>query len=63
MICYGFRQCCEEVKQETHDKLDYTEKQLLMLTDDIKEKILYMTDDVQKKVSPIANKYQSVMVR
>lgn len=35
---------------ETKDKLDYTDKQLHLLTSEIKEKIKQMTEDVEEKV-------------
>ncbi|OWF56197.1 mitofusin-2-like isoform X2 [Mizuhopecten yessoensis] len=39
------------VRQETADELDYLEKQLTLLTGDIKDKIRFMVDDVERKVS------------
>lgn len=39
------------VKKEMHDKLNYTEQQLILLTHEMKEKIHHMVEDVEQKVS------------
>lgn len=39
------------IKKDVHDKLNYTEKQLLMLTQEMKDKIHHMVEDVEQRVS------------
>ena len=49
----SFTLCREQRQQffaETQDRLDYTEKQLRLLSDDIKEKIKLMVEEVDRKV-------------
>ncbi len=41
----------QEEHQEAKDKLDYTDKQLNLLTSEIKDKIRQMTEEVEKRVS------------
>ena len=45
------RKEAESNYQETKDKLDYTSKQLNLLTEEIKEKICDMTENVERKVA------------
>ena len=40
----------QQKHQEVVDKFDFTEKQLRLLTDEIKQKIVHMTEEVEKKV-------------
>lgn len=39
------------VKKEVHDKLNYTEQQLMLLTQEMKDKIHHMVEDVEQRVS------------
>lgn len=39
------------IKKEVHDKLDFTERQLTMLTHEMKDKIHHMVEDVEQRVS------------
>ncbi|TGZ51170.1 Transmembrane GTPase Marf [Temnothorax longispinosus] len=39
------------VKKEVHDKLNFTEQQLMLLTQEMKDKIHHMVEDVEQKVS------------
>ncbi|XP_011684297.1 PREDICTED: transmembrane GTPase Marf-like [Wasmannia auropunctata] len=43
------------VKKEVHDKLEFTEQQLLLLTQEMKDKIHHMVEDVEQKVSKALN--------
>ncbi|XP_011151154.1 transmembrane GTPase Marf isoform X2 [Harpegnathos saltator] len=43
------------VKKEVHDKLNFTEQQLLLLTQEMKDKINRMVEDVEQKVSKALN--------
>lgn len=45
------REWCNQQYTETQDKLDYTEKQLDILTDETKNNITQMSDEVEKKAS------------
>jgi len=38
-------------KKEIHDKLNFTEQQLLLLTQEMKDKIRHMVEDVEQRVS------------
>ena len=38
-------------KREIHDKLNFTEQQLLLLTQEMKDKIRQMVEDVEQRVS------------
>jgi mitofusin len=40
-----------ESKKEIHDKLNFTEQQLLLLTQEMKDKIRQMVEDVEQKAS------------
>jgi mitofusin len=40
-----------ESKREIHDKMNFTEQQLLLLTQEMKDKIRHMVEDVEQKVS------------
>lgn len=42
-------------QQELRDKLDYTEKQMNLLTSEIKDKIRHMVEEVDRKVRKISN--------
>ena len=39
------------VKKDVHDKLNYTEQQLMSLTQEMKDKIHHMVEDVEQRVS------------
>lgn len=39
------------IKKELNDKLNYTEQQLLLITQEMKEKIHHMVEDVEQRVS------------
>nr|XP_012146448.1 PREDICTED: transmembrane GTPase Marf isoform X3 [Megachile rotundata] len=39
------------VKKEVHDKLNFTEQQLMLLTQEMKDKIHHMVEDVEQRVS------------
>ncbi|XP_014239321.1 transmembrane GTPase Marf isoform X2 [Cimex lectularius] len=39
------------IKKEVNDKLNYTEQQLLLITQEMKEKIHHMVEDVEQRVS------------
>lgn len=39
------------VRKEVHDKLNFTEQQLMLLTQEMKDKIHHMVEDVEQKVS------------
>lgn len=39
------------IKKEVHDKLNYTEQQLMLVTQEMKEKIHRMVEDVEQRVS------------
>ncbi|XP_011303268.1 transmembrane GTPase Marf [Fopius arisanus] len=43
------------IKQEVHDKLNFTEQQLMLLTQEMKEKIHRMVEDVEQRVSKALN--------
>ena len=38
-------------KKEVHDKLNFTEQQLILLTQEMKDKIHQMVEDVEQRVS------------
>lgn len=40
-------------KKEVYEKLNFTEQQLLLLTQEMKEKISHIVDDVEQKVMTI----------
>lgn len=40
-----------DVKKEVYDKLNFTEQQLMLLTQEMKDKIHRMVEDVEQKVS------------
>lgn len=40
-------------KKEVHDKLNFTEQQLLLITQEMKDKIRRMVEDVEQRVSYI----------
>lgn len=40
-----------QVKKEIHDKLNFTEQQLMLLTQEMKDKIHHMVEDVEQRVS------------
>ena len=48
MLCC--RKCCQQENHEAQDKLDYTAKQLNLLSAEIKDKIKQMTEEVERKV-------------
>lgn len=39
------------LKRDVNDKLNYTEQQLLLITQEMKEKIHHMVEDVEQRVS------------
>jgi hypothetical protein len=41
------------VKKEIHDRLNFTEQQLLLITQEMKDKIRRMVEDVEQRVSYI----------
>lgn len=43
------------VKKEVNDKLNFTEQQLILLTQEMKDKIHRMVEDVEQKVSKALN--------
>ncbi|XP_043488437.1 transmembrane GTPase Marf isoform X1 [Polistes fuscatus] len=43
------------IKKEVHDKLNFTEQQLILLTQEMKDKIHHMVEDVEQKVSKALN--------
>ncbi|KAL0131158.1 hypothetical protein PUN28_002611 [Cardiocondyla obscurior] len=43
------------IKKEVHDKLNFTEQQLMLLTQEMKDKIHHMVEDVEQKVSKALN--------
>lgn len=43
------------IKKELHDKLNFTEQQLMLLTQEMKDKIHHMVEDVEQKVSKALN--------
>uniref|UniRef100_A0A069DW95 Putative transmembrane gtpase marf n=1 Tax=Panstrongylus megistus TaxID=65343 RepID=A0A069DW95_9HEMI len=43
------------VKKDVNDKLNYTEQQLLLITQEMKEKIHHMVEDVEQRVSKALN--------
>lgn len=43
------------VKKEVYDKLNFTEQQLMLLTQEMKDKIHRMVEDVEQKVSKALN--------
>lgn len=45
------KKCCQQENHEAQDKLDYTAKQLNLLSAEIKDKIKQMTEEVERKVS------------
>ena len=51
--CFNFSNRTKSTQEfrEAKDKLDFTEKQLNLLTSEIKHKILQMVEEVEKKVS------------
>jgi mitofusin len=44
-------------KREIQGKLNFTEQQLLLLTEEMKEKICHMVEDVEQRVSHISNHF------
>ncbi|KAI0213722.1 Mitofusin-2 [Lamellibrachia satsuma] len=45
------KKCCQQENHEAQDKLDYTAKQLNLLSVEIKDKIKQITEEVERKVS------------
>ncbi|XP_063975304.1 transmembrane GTPase Marf isoform X3 [Diachasmimorpha longicaudata] len=43
------------IKQEVHDKLNFTEQQLMLITHEMKDKIHRMVEDVEQRVSKALN--------
>ncbi|XP_012221141.1 transmembrane GTPase Marf isoform X2 [Linepithema humile] len=43
------------VKKEVHDKLNFTEQQLMLLTQEMKDKIHHIVEDVEQRVSKALN--------
>ncbi|XP_073993525.1 mitochondrial assembly regulatory factor isoform X2 [Rhodnius prolixus] len=43
------------IKKDVNDKLNYTEQQLLLITQEMKEKIHHMVEDVEQRVSKALN--------
>ena len=43
------------IKKEVHDKLNFTEQQLMLLTQEMKDKIHRMVEDVEQRVSKALN--------
>lgn len=43
------------VKKEVHDKLNFTEQQLMLLTQEMKDKIHNIVEDVEQRVSKALN--------
>lgn len=39
------------IKKNVHDKLNYTEQQLMLLTQEMKDKIHHIVEDVEQRVS------------
>lgn len=39
------------IKKEVHDKLNFTEQQLILLTQEMKDKIHHIVEDVEQRVS------------
>ena len=48
---YGCRAKCDLDQREVRDKLDYTDKQLTLLTGEMKDKIKQMVEEVDRKVT------------
>jgi mitofusin len=46
-----------ESKKEIYDKLNFTEQQLLLLTQEMKDKIRQMVEDVEQKASHFVGTY------
>lgn len=42
-------------KKELHDKINYTEQQLMVITQEMKQKIHHMVEDVEQRVSKALN--------
>jgi len=53
MLCC--RKCCQQENHEAQDKLDYTAKQLNLLSAEIKDKIKQMTEEVERKVGHMSH--------
>lgn len=43
------------VKKEVHDRLNFTEQQLILLTQEMKDKIHHMVEDVEQRVAKALN--------
>jgi mitofusin len=52
---FDSRDTCGTRRQESADKLDYTSKQLALLTSETKDKIKQMVENVERKVSSALN--------
>ena len=50
MIIDFCRKRCQQENHEAQDRLDYTAKQLNLLSAEIKDKIKQMTEEVERKV-------------
>lgn len=48
-----------ESKKELHEKLNFTEQQLLLLTQEMKDKIRQMVEDVEQKASHFMGTYSA----
>ncbi|KAK5645231.1 hypothetical protein RI129_006531 [Pyrocoelia pectoralis] len=44
-----------ETRKELHDKMNYTEQQLMLITHEMKQKIHHMVEDVEQRVSKALN--------
>jgi mitofusin len=44
-------------KKEVYDKLNFTEQQLLLITQEMKDKICQMVEDVEQRVSYIRRQF------
>lgn len=47
---FAYREGTKKNRREMADELDYMEKQLMLLTTEIKDKIKGMVEDVERKV-------------
>jgi mitofusin len=46
-------------RKEVHDKINYTEQQLIIVTQEMKQKIHQMVEDVEQRVSKALNEGDS----
>jgi mitofusin len=50
-------------KKEVYDKLNFTEQQLLLITQEMKDKICQMVEDVEQRVSYIRRQFHRHLCR